>query len=122
MTPIGNGFTCEDAIALLERIARDEGNDAEERVYALEVLARLNGWNQPLKLQLVAADFQTILEQLAKLSPVAESAARRVEIEGVKIHHFLDARRALSDCRRAVGMAHVQRPESEPPRSDPQFT
>ena len=66
MTPIGNGFTCEDAIALLERIARDEGNDAEERVYALEVLARLNGWNQPLKLQLVAADFQTILEQLAK--------------------------------------------------------
>jgi hypothetical protein len=55
------------------------------------------------------------------LSPVTESAARKVEIEGFKIQHFLDARRALSDCRRAVGMAHVQRPESELPRSDPQF-
>ena len=66
MTRIGNGFTREDAIALLERIARDEGNDAEDRVYALEILARLNGWNRPLKLQLGEADFQTILEQLAK--------------------------------------------------------
>ena len=56
------------------------------------------------------------------VSSVTESAARKVEIEGFKIHHFLDARRVLSDCRRAVGMAHVQRPESESPRSDPQFT
>ena len=51
-----------------------------------------------------------------------ESAARKVEIEGFKMHHFLGARRALSDCQGAVGMAHVQRPESELPRSDPQFT
>ena len=56
------------------------------------------------------------------LSPAIESAARKVEIEGFKIHHFLDARRAVSSCQRAVGMAHVQRPESESPRSDPQFT
>ena len=37
------------------------------------------------------------------------------------MHHFLDVRRVLTDCRRAVGMAHVQRPESESSRSDPQF-
>jgi hypothetical protein len=58
---------------------------------------------------------------LCCVSPVTESAARKVEIEGFKIHHFLDARRAPSDCRRGVGMAHVQCPESELPRSDPQF-
>ena len=56
------------------------------------------------------------------VSPVTESAARKVEIESFKMQHFLDAKRALSDCQRAVGMAHVQRPESESPRSDPQFT
>jgi hypothetical protein len=38
------------------------------------------------------------------------------------MHYFLDARRALSDCRRAVGMAHVQLLKSESSRSDPQFT
>jgi hypothetical protein len=27
------------------------------------------------------------------------------------MQHFLEAKRALSDCQRAVGMAHVQRPE-----------
>ena len=71
---------------------------------------------------LAEMDFTAYGAAADELSAVTQSAPRKVEIEGFKIHHFLDARRALSDCRRAVGMAHVQRPESEPPRSDPQFT
>jgi hypothetical protein len=33
-------------------------------LYALDVLAQLNGWNRPLEVQLRAADSQTILDLL----------------------------------------------------------
>ena len=47
MTRMGNRFTREDAIALLERIARGEGNDAEDRVYALEIVGAAERLESP---------------------------------------------------------------------------
>ena len=58
--------TREDVLGLLARIALDEKNDVGDRVYAIEILARMEGWNQPLEVELGEADFQTILELLAK--------------------------------------------------------
>ena len=32
------------AIAILEGIARDEGNDAADRIHAIEILGKMHGW------------------------------------------------------------------------------
>ena len=53
-------ITRERAIEILSPIARDAGNAAMDRIRAVETLARMNGWNQPLRVELSAADFQAV--------------------------------------------------------------
>jgi hypothetical protein len=57
------------AIAILEGIARDEGNDAADRIHAIEILGKMHGWNEALRVELGVADFQRILAQLAYAPP-----------------------------------------------------
>ena len=45
-----------EAIEILSGIARNAGNAATDRIRAIETLARMNGWNQPLRVELSAAD------------------------------------------------------------------
>jgi hypothetical protein len=40
-------ITRSRAVAILSEIARNERNDVADRIYAIEVLARILGWNQP---------------------------------------------------------------------------
>jgi hypothetical protein len=40
-------ITRSRAVAVLSEIARNERNDVADRIYAIEVLARILGWNQP---------------------------------------------------------------------------
>jgi hypothetical protein len=40
-------ITRSRAVAILSEIARNERNDVADRIYAMEVLARILGWNQP---------------------------------------------------------------------------
>jgi hypothetical protein len=54
----------ERALEILSTIARDAGNAAMDRIRAVETLARMNGWNQPLRVELSAADFQVLLKLL----------------------------------------------------------
>jgi hypothetical protein len=46
----------------------------------------------------------------------------QVEMQRLQNPLLLGRDKSLTDCRTAVGMAHVQRPESESSRSDLQFT
>jgi hypothetical protein len=57
------------ALAILSEIARDEGNAAADRIHAVEILAKMLGWNEVLKVELGVADSQRILAQLAYVPP-----------------------------------------------------
>lgn len=60
-------------IEILSGIARDAGNAAKDRIRAIETLARINGWNQPLRVELSATDFQMLLKLLC-VQPVGAGA------------------------------------------------
>ena len=61
------------AIEILSGIAREAGNAAMDRIRAIETLARMNGWNQPLSVELSATDFQMLLKSLCA-QPVSAGA------------------------------------------------
>ena len=58
----------------------------------------------------------------AEVSPITQSEPPKIEIEGFKMYP-LDGRKGLHfKRRRAFGVGHVQRPQSESKRSNPGFT
>jgi hypothetical protein len=65
------------AIEILSGIAGDAGNAAMDRIRAVETLARMSGWNQPLRVELSAADFQVLLKLLCAQSVSAGATLSR---------------------------------------------
>ena len=59
-----NAFTRDDAIAFLTQIVLDEKNDAADRAYAVEILAKMEGWNAPATLELGLVDYKALIEKL----------------------------------------------------------
>ena len=66
------------AIEILSGVAGDAGNAAAmDRIRAIETLARINGWNQPLRVELSAVDFQMLLKLLCAQSVSAGATLSR---------------------------------------------
>jgi hypothetical protein len=67
------GISKSRTIEILSGIARDAGNAAKDRIRAIETLARMNGWNQPLRVELSGADIRVPLKLLCA-QPVGAGA------------------------------------------------
>ena len=65
------------AIEILSGIAGDAGNAAMDRIRAIETLARMNGWNQPMRVELSAVDFRMLLKLLCAQSVSAGATLSR---------------------------------------------